>query len=165
MGTCKTTVMLMGRLRSVCACMPMFVQSVFQSLNVCTSTLQRPVKCCLNEVPVQLWWVVFDGHVICLFSPIGLFLLAERGTERVEEKENQEWGRADRFTPSPLLVPPMSHLILLPTAKSTPLTHSELFRTTTADCLLLYLTIWFSAVNSSFLLFFFLQNIYSGIGS
>lgn len=129
------------------ACMCVCVQTVCASLDVGMSTLQRPVKCCLNEVPVQQWWVVFDGHVICLFSPNGLFSWLREGERGRQRKRNQERGRADRFTPSPLLAPPMSHLILLPTAKSTPLTHSWLVRTTTADCLRLYLTVCLGGIS------------------
>jgi len=47
----------------------------------------------------------------------------ERERERERDRAGGE-GRAHRFAPSPLLAPPMSHLILLPTAKSTPLTHT-----------------------------------------
>lgn len=137
----------MGRLSSVYVCVRACVCSerVCAPLDVGMSTLQRPVKRCLNEVPVQQWWVVFDGHVICLFSPNGLFSWLREG-ERGERETRRE-GRADRFTPSPLLAPPMSHLILLLTAKSTPLTHSELVRTTTADCLPLHLTVCLGGIS------------------
>lgn len=90
---------------------------------------------------------MFDGHVICLFSPNGLFSWPREGERGRERKRNQERGRADRFTPSPLLAPPMSHLILLLTAKSTPLTHSWLVQTTTADCLLLCPTVCLGGIS------------------
>lgn len=65
-------------------------------------------------VESSVWWPC-DLFV----QPQWPFLLAE------EESENggggRKGGRADRFTPSLLLASPMSHLILLLTAKSTPL--------------------------------------------
>lgn len=55
---------------SVCACAFACLCATFRSGNKHTAETS---KRCLNEVPVQRWWVVFDGHVICLFSPNGLF--------------------------------------------------------------------------------------------
>lgn len=82
------------------------------SLNecVCVSVRQRPVKRSLNEVPEQQWWVLFDGHVICLFSPNSLLCWMRGG------------GSLHTY---PLLTQRMSHVILLPTAKSKLLAHSE----------------------------------------
>lgn len=146
MGTCKTTVMLMGRLSSVCVytrvCVPVCMCAYSECVFGCPCEHTAETSKMLSE------WSPSAAVVSSVWWPCDLFVQPQwpflwlRGRKR-----NQERRRADRFTPSPLLAPPMSHLILLPTAKSTPLTHSEVVRTTTADCLLLYQTVTLGGIS------------------
>lgn len=97
MGTCKNHCHVDGETQK-CESSCTRARSERVNVCVCVSAQQRPVKRCLNEVPVQQWWVVFDGHVICLFSPNGLFSWLRRGgvgggrnKRGGGRKKNQEW--------------------------------------------------------------------------
>lgn len=115
----------------MCACIQTVHTSFGCGYEHTAETSKTPSEWSPSAAVVSSVWWPCDLFV----QPQWPFLLAEEGRERDRGRASRrEGGRADRFTPSPLLAPPMSHLILLLTAKSTPLTHSSLVGPTTAGC-------------------------------